>query len=32
MPYMPVRVQGRTGFFVVDLGADGRQLRSVCGR
>ena len=22
MPYIPVRVQGRTGFFVVDLGAD----------
>jgi hypothetical protein len=22
MPYTPVRVQGRTGFFVVDLGAD----------
>jgi len=22
MPYTPVRVQGRTGFFVIDLGAD----------
>jgi len=27
MPYTPVRVQGRTGFFVVDLGADGSAIR-----
>ena len=26
MPYTPVRVQGRTGFFVVDLGADGSAI------
>jgi len=26
MPYTPVRVQGRTGFFVVDLGADGSSI------
>ena len=26
MPYIPVRVQGRTGFFVVDLGADGSSI------
>jgi hypothetical protein len=26
MPYIPVRVQGRTGFFVVDLGADGSAI------
>jgi len=26
MPYTPVRVQGHTGFFVVDLGADGSSI------
>lgn len=26
MPYTPVRVQGHTGFFVVDLGADGSAI------
>ena len=26
MPYTPVRVQGRTGFFVVDLGADSSAI------
>lgn len=26
MPYTAVRVQGRTGFFVVDLGADGSAI------
>jgi hypothetical protein len=26
MPYTPLRVQGRTGFFVVDLGADGSAI------
>ena len=26
MPYTPVRVQGRTGFFVVDLAADGSAI------
>ena len=26
MPYTPVRVQGRTGFFVVDLGAEGSAI------
>jgi hypothetical protein len=26
MPYTPVRVQGSTGFFVVDLGADGSVI------
>lgn len=26
MPYTPVRVQGRTGFFVIDLGADGSAI------
>ena len=26
MPYTPVRVQERTGFFVVDLGADGSSI------
>lgn len=26
MPYTPVRVQGRSGFFVVDLGADGSAI------
>ena len=26
MPYTPVRLQGRTGFFVVDLGADGSAI------
>ena len=26
MPYTPVRVQGRTGFFVVDLGANGSAI------
>jgi hypothetical protein len=26
MPYTPVRVQGLTGFFVVDLGADGSSI------
>lgn len=26
MPYTPVRVQGRTGFFVVDLGSDGSNI------
>lgn len=26
MPYTPVRVQGRTGLFVVDLGADGSAI------
>jgi hypothetical protein len=26
MPYTPVRVQGFTGFFVVDLGADGSSI------
>ncbi len=26
MPYIPVRVQGHTGFFVVDLGADGSSI------
>jgi len=26
MPYTPLRVQGRTGFFVLDLGADGSAI------
>lgn len=26
MPYTPLRVQGRTGFFVLDLGADGSSI------
>ncbi len=26
MPYTPVRVQGLTGFFVIDLGADGSAI------
>jgi hypothetical protein len=26
MPYTPVRVQGHTGFFVIDLGADGSAI------
>ncbi len=26
MPYTPLRVQGRTGFFVVDLGSDGSTI------
>ena len=26
MPYTPVRMQGHTGFFVVDLGADGSAI------
>jgi hypothetical protein len=26
MPYTPVRVQGRSGFFVVDLGSDGSAI------